>query len=602
MASPEHIRNFCIIAHIDHGKSTLADRLLEYTRTIDPRNLKEQTLDTMDIERERGITIKSVAVRMDYTADDGQDYVLNLIDTPGHVDFSYEVSRAMAACEGALLLVDATQGVEAQTLAHAYKAVDVGLEIVPVINKVDLPAADIEGTRRQIEDVIGLPADDALLASGKTGLGTREILEAVVRRIPPPRGSVDAPLRALIFDAVYNTYRGVIVYIRVMDGCLRKGQRVMLMSTGVKYEVSEIGVLKPHFVPIDTLSAGEVGYLICNIKQLADTRVGDTVTDADNPATEPLPGYEEVKPVVFSGLYPATSTDYEELRDALDKLHLNDASFQYHADSSDALGLGFRLGFLGLLHMEIIQERLEREFGLNLVITMPNVAYKVLKTDGTEMIIEKASQLPPPGEIASIEEPYIEADILCPTAYLSAVIELCKKKRGIHVKVDYIDANRCMATYQMPLAEIVIDFYDKLKSITRGYGSLEYRLIGYRPGNLVKLDIMLNGDIVDALSTIVHRDNAIYLGRALAVKLRKLIPRQQFEVAIQAAIYNRIIVRETIKPLRKNVTAKCYGGDITRKRKLLERQKEGKKRMKQIGTVEVPQEAFMALLRVNEDM
>ena len=602
MASPERIRNFCIIAHIDHGKSTLADRLLEYTRTIDPRNLKEQTLDTMDIERERGITIKSVAVRMEYKADNGQLYELNLIDTPGHVDFSYEVSRAMAACEGALLLVDATQGVEAQTLAHAYKAVDVGLEIIPVINKVDLPASDIEGTRRQIEEVIGLPAADALLASGKTGLGTREILEAVVQRIPPPRGRTDAPPRALIFDAVYNTYRGVIVYVRVMDGCLRRGQRVMLMSNGNRYEVSEIGVLKPHFVPTDLLSAGEVGYLICNIKQLADTRVGDTVTDADNPAAEPLPGYEEVKPVVFSGLYPATTTDYEELRDALDKLHLNDASFQYHADSSDALGLGFRLGFLGLLHMEIIQERLEREFGLNLVITMPNVAYRVHKTDGTEMNIEKASQLPPPGEIASIDEPYIEAYILCTTAYLSAVIELCKKKRGIHVKVDYIDANRCMATYQMPLSEIVIDFYDKLKSITRGYGSLEYRLIGYRPGNLVKLDIMLNGDIVDALSTIVHRDNAVFLGRALAVKLRKLIPRQQFEVAIQAAIHNRVIVRETIKPLRKNVTAKCYGGDITRKRKLLERQKEGKKRMKQVGSVEVPQEAFMALLRVNEDL
>jgi len=597
----ENIRNFCIIAHIDHGKSTLADRLIEFTHAIDERKIKEQTLDTMDIERERGITIKSVAVRMEYPAEDGQLYELNLIDTPGHVDFAYEVSRSMAACEGALLLVDAAQGVEAQTLANAYKAVEQNLEIIPVINKVDLPAADIDSARRQIEDVIGLPADDALLVSAKTGLGTRETLEAVVKRMPPPKGELQAPLRALIFDAVYNTYRGVIVYLRVVDGTISPGQKIMFMATGSKYEVDEVGSLQPNLVPRTELTAGEVGYLICNIKTLSETPIGDTVTSADKPATVPLPGYAEVKPVVFSGLYPAVATDYDELRDALEKLQLNDSSFQFHADSSDALGLGFRLGFLGLLHMEIVQERLEREFGLTLVTTMPNVAYVITKTNGEVVTIDKASQMPSPGEISVIEEPYIEADILCPTQYLSFVIDLCKKKRGVHVRVDYIDGNRCMAVYRMPLAEIVLDFYDKLKSGTRGYGSLEYRLIGNQPGELVKLDILLNSDPVDALSTIVHRDSAVRLGRALAQKLRKLIPRQQYEVAIQASVNRKIIVRETIKPLRKNVTAKCYGGDITRKRKLLEKQKEGKKRMKQVGTVEVPQEAFMALLRVNEE-
>ncbi len=597
----EQIRNFCIIAHIDHGKSTLADRLIEYTHAMDERKIKEQTLDTMDIERERGITIKSVAVRMEYTAEDGRLYMLNLIDTPGHVDFAYEVSRSMAACEGALLLVDAAQGVEAQTLANAYKAIEQNLEIVPVINKVDLPAADIPVVQRQIEDVIGLPADDALLVSAKTGLGTRETLEAVVKRLPPPTGDPAAPLRALIFDAVYNTYRGVVVYLRVVDGAISTGQKIMFMNSGTRYEVSEVGSLQPNMVARPDLATGEVGYLICNIKTLKDTPIGDTVTNAEKPALTPLHGYEQVKPVVFSGMYPAVATDYDELRDALEKLQLNDSSFQFHADSSDALGLGFRLGFLGLLHMEIVQERLEREFGLTLVTTMPNVAYVVTKTSGEVITIEKASQMPAPGEIAIIEEPYIEADILCPTQYLSGVIELCKRKRGTHVRVDYIDGNRCMAVYQMPLAEIVMDFYDKLKSGTRGYGSLEYRFIANRPGELVKLDILLNNDPVDALSTIVHRDNAVRLGRALAQKLRKLIPRQQYEVAIQAAVNRKIIVRETISPLRKNVTAKCYGGDITRKRKLLERQKEGKKRMKQIGTVEVPQEAFMALLRVKED-
>jgi len=597
----EHIRNFCIIAHIDHGKSTLADRLLEITGTVDSRNMKEQTLDMMEIERERGITIKSVAVRMKYRADNGQEYVLNLIDTPGHVDFSYEVSRSLAACEGALLLVDAAQGVEAQTLANAYKAIEQDLEIIPVINKIDLPSADIESARRQIQDVIGLDGNGAILASAKVGTGAHDILEAIIARIPAPKGDRARPLRALIFDAVYNSYRGVIVYVRVMEGVLETGMRVMMVSNGMRYEAVEIGVLTPGMQPVKRLEAGEVGYLICNIKTLQSTKIGDTVTEAQHPAAEPLPGYEDVQPVVFCGMYPAVETDYQELRDALERLQLNDCSFSFQADSSDALGLGFRLGFLGLLHMEIVQERLEREFNLTLVTTVPNVAYRITKTGGQELTIENASKMPPSNEIETIYEPYIEADILCPTEYLSAVIDLCKKKRGIHVRVDYIDARRCMAVYQMPLAEIVLDFYDKLKTISRGYGSLEYRLIGYRPGDLVKLDILLNGEAVDALSSIVHRDRAVYLGRQLASKLRKLIPRQQFEVAIQAAIGNRVIVRETISPLRKNVTAKCYGGDITRKRKLLEKQKEGKRRMKQVGTVEVPQEAFMALLRVNEE-
>jgi len=601
MVPQSHIRNFCIIAHIDHGKSTLADRLLQLTHTVEDRKMKEQTLDTMDIERERGITIKSVAVRMAYTAKDGETYTLHLIDTPGHVDFAYEVSRSLAACEGALLLVDAAQGVEAQTLANAYKAVEQDLEIIPVINKIDLPSADIEGARQQILDIIGLDPDDAVLASAKSGLGTEDVLEAVIRKVPPPAGDPDAPLRALIFDASYDSYRGVVVYLRVVDGRIQKGQKILLMKAGSKYEVSEVGCFTPEAKPLAGLECGEVGYMICSIRTLQDTKVGDTVTDANRPAPVALPGYKEVKPVVFCGMYPANATDFGELRDALEKLSLNDASFEYVADSSDALGLGFRLGFLGLLHMEIIQERLEREFDLTLVSTMPNVAYQITRTDGETLILEKASQMPPRAEIDLCEEPYIEADIMVPTEYLSVVIDLCKKKRGIHVRVDYIDARRCMAVYQMPLAEIVVDFYDKLKSYTRGYGSLEYRIIGYRSGDLVKLDIMLNGESVDALSVIVHRDNAVAMGRALASKLRTLIPRQQYEVAIQAAIGGKIIVRETVKALRKNVTAKCYGGDITRKRKLLEKQKEGKKRMKQVGSVEVPQEAFMALLRVSED-
>ncbi len=597
----EHIRNFCIIAHVDHGKSTLADRLLEFTKTVNERELREQTLDMLDIERERGITIKAVCVQMQYQRENGEEYLLHLIDTPGHADFSYEVSRALAACEGALLLVDATQGVQAQTLAHAYKAVAQGLEIIPVINKIDLPSADVEDTRRQIEDVLGLDASEAILASAKTGVGTKETLEAIVEKIPHPRGNPDTPLRALIFDAKYDTYRGVVVYLRIVDGALQKGQKILFMSAGVKYEVDEVGIFTPGMRAKPNLSTGEVGYMVCNIKNIKDTKIGDTVTDAIHPAEQPLPGYEHVKPVVFCGMYPAVSQDYDELRDALDKLALNDASFEYKPDSSDALGLGFRLGFLGLLHMEIVQERLEREFGLNLVMTMPNVAYKILKTDGEEIIIQKASQMPAPSEIEVIEEPYIQADIICPIEFLSVVIDLCKKRRGIHVRVDYLDKKRCLAVYQLPLAEIVVDFYDKLKTCTRGYGSLDYTIIGYRPGDLVKLDILINNEVVDALSVIVHRDHALSMGRALASKLRKLIPRQQFEVIIQAAIAKKIIVRETIKPVRKNVLAKCYGGDITRKRKLLEKQKEGKKRMKQIGVVEVPQEAFMALLKVNEE-
>jgi GTP-binding protein LepA len=602
MATPlERIRNFCIIAHIDHGKSTLADRILQLTGAVDERNLKEQTLDTMDIERERGITIKSVAVRLNYRAKNGQDYVLNLIDTPGHVDFSYEVSRSLASCEGALLLVDAAQGVEAQTLANAYKAIEQNLEIIPVINKIDLPSADVDSVRHQIEDVIGLDAEHALLTSAKVGTGALEALEAVVARVPPPEGERNAPLQALIFDAIYDSYRGVVVYVRVFAGRITKGMRVMMMATGQKYEVSELGVFTPEITPSATLEAGEVGYIICSIKTLESTKVGDTVTDALKPAPEPLPGYKESQPVVFCGLYPAVAHDYLELRDALERLQLNDASFNFQPDSSDALGLGYRLGFLGLLHMEIVQERLEREFDLTLVTTMPNVAYDVYLTSGEKLTIENASKMPAAGDIERVEEPYIEAEIICPTEYLSPVIDLCKKKRGVHVRIDYLDARRCLVVYQMPLAEIVLDFYDKLKTYSRGYGSLEYHLIGYRPGDLVKLDILLNGEPVDALSTIVHRERAEWIGRNLAAKLRKLIPRQQFEVAIQAAIGSRILVRESIKPLRKNVTAKCYGGDITRKRKLLEKQKEGKRRMKQIGSVEVPQEAFMALLRVNEE-
>ena len=602
MSTPiKNIRNFCIIAHIDHGKSTLADRLLQFTGTIDDRNLKEQTLDTMELERERGITIKSAAVRIEYEAKDGELYVLHLIDTPGHVDFSYEVERSLAACEGALLLVDATQGVEAQTLANLYKAVNQDLDIIPIINKVDLPSADIDRVAHQIDDLLGLDSDTAVLTSAKTGIGTQETLEAIIEHIPPPFDGRDNPLRALIFDAQYDPYRGVIVYFRVVDGMIEPGMKISMMSTGEKFEVAEVGAFSPEMVPRPSMEAGEVGYMICNIKTLEGTTIGDTVTSVTNPASEPLEGYEEVLPVVFCGMYPALANDFGELRDALDKLRLNDASFTYEADSSDALGLGFRLGFLGLLHMEIIQERLEREFDLTLVTTVPNVSYKINQTNGDSYTIENASKMPPVADIDSIEEPYIEADIICPTEYLSTVIELCKKKRGIHVRVDYIDNLRCMAVYQMPLAEIVLDFYDKLKSYTRGYGSLDYRIIGYRPGNLVRLDILLNSERVDALSCIVHRERAVWIGKTLSAKLQKLIPRQQFEVAIQAAIGGKIIVRETVKAMRKNVTAKCYGGDITRKRKLLEKQKAGKKRMKQVGSVEVPQEAFMALLKVNED-
>lgn len=597
----KNIRNFCIIAHIDHGKSTLADRLLQFTGTVGDREMKEQTLDSMDLERERGITIKSAAVRMNYTAEDGETYTLHLIDTPGHVDFSYEVERSLAACEGALLIVDAAQGVEAQTLANMYKAVNQDLELIPVINKIDLPSADIDMAKEQIEDVLGLDSDLAVEASAKTGIGTKDLLEAVVKHIPAPIDGRGKPLRALIFDAQYDSYRGVIVYFRVVDGRIEPGMKIKMISNGEKFDVTEVGAFAPAMSPRTFLEAGEVGYMTCSIKTLESTTIGDTVTTVSNSAEEALEGYEEVKPVVFCGMYPALANDFSDFRDALEKLRLNDASFTYQADSSDALGLGFRLGFLGLLHMEIIQERLEREFGLTLVTTVPNVSYTITQTDGNVYTIENASKMPAVSEIESVEEPFIEADIMCPTEYLSTVIEMCKKKRGIHVRVDYIDSRRCMAVYQMPLAEIVMDFYDKLKSYTRGYGSLEYRIIDKRAGNLVRLDILLNGERVDALSCIIHRERAVWTGKMLSAKLQKLIPRQQFEVAIQAAIGGKIIVRETVRAMRKNVTAKCYGGDISRKRKLLEKQKAGKKRMRQVGSVEVPQEAFMALLKVNED-
>jgi len=595
-----NIRNFCIIAHIDHGKSTFADRILGLTGTVPERQLRDQTLDTMDIERERGITIKSQPIRIDYTAEDGEHYVLNLIDTPGHVDFSYEVSRSLTACEGAVLLVDAAQGVEAQTLANAYGAVEHDLEIIPVLNKIDLPNARIEETRREVCDLIGLDGDSIILASAKDGTGVREVLEAVVRDVPPPRGDPAGRLRAFVFDSIYDSYRGVVVCVRVVDGCLEPGQRVRFMSVGREYEVSEVGVFRLERIARDALNAGEVGYVIANIRSVAETPVGDTITDARSPAETMLPGYVDVQPVVFCGLYPAEASGYEALRDALQKLALNDASFQYEPETSAALGFGFRLGFLGLLHMDVIQERLEREHRLTLVATSPSVVFRVTERDGTVSEIHNPAQMPPAGKIESIEEPYIEADIIAPAEYVSVIIELCKRRRGIHKKIEYLDNNRVLIVYELPLVEVVLDFHDKLKSASRGYGSFDYRLSGYRPDKLVKLDILVNGEVVDALSTIVHRDKAAPIGRSLCQKLRELIPRQMYEVAIQAAIGGRIVSRETVKALRKNVTAKCYGGDITRKRKLLERQKEGKRRMKRVGRVDIPQEAFMAVLAIEE--
>ncbi|MGC8595974.1 MAG: translation elongation factor 4 [Candidatus Kryptoniota bacterium] len=599
---PSLIRNFSIIAHIDHGKSTLADRLLEKTGTIADREMVDQVLDDMPLERERGITIKSHAIQMRYKADDGQQYILNLIDTPGHVDFSYEVSRSLAACEGAILVVDASQGVEAQTISNVYMAIDAGLEIIPVINKIDLPGAMVEEVKQQIIDLIGCKSEEILLASAKAKIGINQILEAIVQRIPPPRGNTDAPLRALIFDAKYDPYRGAVTLIRVVDGKVKSGDRILLYKTRKTYTAEEVGILEMERVPTsDGLEAGNVGYLIAGIKELTETRVGDTITNADNPASQPLPGYREVKPMVFSGLYPSQSENFEELRDALAKLKLNDAALLYEPETSTALGFGFRCGFLGLLHMEIVQERLEREFNQSIITTVPNVEYKVVKTNGQIMMVDNPSSMPPQVEIGHIEEPYVASQIICPSEFIGNVMKLCMDRRGIYKNTTYIDPKRADIRFELPLSEIVFDFFDRLKSLTRGYASFDYDFLEYRQSELVKLDILLNGEIVDALSTVVHRDKAYDWGRKLCTRLRKLIPRQLFEVVIQAAIGSKIIARETISPIRKNVLAKCYGGDITRKRKLLEKQKEGKKRMKQIGRVEVPQEAFLAVLSLNEE-
>ncbi|ABN52558.1 MAG TPA: elongation factor 4 [Hungateiclostridium thermocellum] len=594
------IRNFCIIAHIDHGKSTLADRLLEMTGVLTEREMEDQVLDTMEIERERGITIKAQAVRMVYKAKDGEEYILNLIDTPGHVDFNYEVSRSLAACEGAILVVDAAQGIEAQTLANVYLALDHDLEILPVINKIDLPSAQPDVVKKEIEDVIGLDASEAPLISAKNGINIEAVLESVVKNVPPPEGDENAPLRALIFDSYYDSYKGVIVYIRVKEGTLKLGDKVRMMYTNKEFTVTEIGYMKPGgLVPGTQLSAGEVGYFAASIKNVKDTRVGDTVTTADNPAKEPLPGYKKVNPMVFCGIYPADGSKYGDLRDALEKLQLNDASLTFEPESSVALGFGFRCGFLGLLHMEIIQERLEREFDFDLVTTAPSVIYKVTKTNGETLYIDNPTNLPPPAEIKTMEEPIVKATIMTPTEYVGNIMELAQERRGIYKDMTYIDEGRVMLTYELPLNEIIYDFFDALKSRTKGYASLDYEMLGYRESDLVKLDIMLNGEIVDALSFIVHREKAYARGRRIAEKLKEAIPRQQFEVPIQACIGGKIIARETVKAYRKDVLAKCYGGDITRKKKLLEKQKEGKKRMRQIGTVEVPQEAFMSVLKLD---
>jgi GTP-binding protein LepA len=595
------VRNFSIIAHIDHGKSTLADRFLELTGALQAREMEAQVLDAMDLERERGITIKAHPVRLNYTARSGEQYVLNLIDTPGHVDFSYEVTRSLAACEGALLLVDASQGVEAQTLANAYLAVDNGLEIIPVINKIDLPSAQPDECKRQIEDIIGLDASSSILASAKEGTGTRDILEAIVTRFPPPTGDREAPLKALIFDSRYDAYRGVVIVVRVIDGVLRPKQKIRLMAVGEDFEVDSIGVFSPKATPVDELGVGEVGYVVANIKRVADAKIGDTLTETARPTPEPFPGFKELKPMVFAGLYPVEGHKYTELREALEKLRLNDASFFYEPETSVALGFGFRCGFLGLLHMEIVQERLEREFDMDLVTTAPGVLYRVTTTDGEVQEIDSPAKLPDAGRIAKLEEPVITAMILTPSEHVGPILQLCQDKRGIQKKLEYLKSDRVLITYDLPFNEVVLDFYDKLKTISRGYASLDYHVTGYWESPLVKMDILVNGDPVDALSIIVHRDAAYERGRALASKMRELIPRQMFEVAIQASIGNRIIARESVKALRKNVLAKCYGGDITRKRKLLEKQKEGKKRMKRVGRVEIPQEAFLAVLKVGTE-
>jgi len=596
--SQQRVRNFCIIAHIDHGKSTLADRLLERTGALSEREMMEQVLDSMDLERERGITIKAHVVSLKYTARDGQTYLLNLIDTPGHVDFSYEVSRSLAACEGALLVVDASQGVEAQTLANAYLAAEQGLEIIPVLNKIDLPQADPARVKEQIEQVIGLDASDALEISAKTGVGVEEVLEALVNRVPPPRGRADAPLRALVFDASYDPYRGVRCLVRVVDGRLRRGERVRFLASGWDAEVETVGVLTPRAVAQDELGTGQVGFLFAGIKDIHQVRIGDTLTEARRPADTLLPGFRDAKPMVFAGLYPVDAAQFEELRDALAKLALNDSAFTFEADTSQALGFGFRCGFLGLLHMEIVQERLEREFRLELITTAPNVAYRVLTKTGDVVEVENPAQLPNPGRIQAIEEPIIVATILTPEEYLGAVLKLVEGRRGEQTRFEHLGGGRVLLEYRLPLAEVVLDFYDKLKSCSRGYASFDYHVAGYQEADLVKLDILVNGEPVDALALIVHRASAYPRARTLAAKLKEMIPRQLFEVVIQAAIEGRVIARETVKPLRKNVIAKCYGGDITRKRKLLERQKEGKKRLKRLGRVDIPQDAFLAVLKV----
>jgi GTP-binding protein LepA len=594
-----HIRNFSIIAHIDHGKTTLSDRLLETTGAISDREKMDQMLDSMDLERERGITIKSHAVTLAYRADDGEDYVLNLIDTPGHVDFSYEVSRSLAACEGALLIVDASQGVEAQTLANTYLAVENDLEIIPVINKIDLPGADVERVKSQIENIVGIDAAACVAASAKEGRGIREILESIVTLVPPPSGSYDAPPKALIFDSWYDAYRGVVMLVRVMDGTFHSGMRIRLMNTGGVYEIEDLGVFSPKPQPREELGVGEVGFVIANIKKVTDCQIGDTVTAEKNRAATPLPGFREVKAMVFAGLYPTDAGQYEGLRDAMDKLRLNDASFNFEPESSGALGFGFRCGFLGLLHMEIVQERLEREFDLNLLTTAPNVSYRVTTTDGNTIEVHNPSRLPDRQHIETIEEPVIEALIITPAEYMGAILKLCDDRRGMQKKMTYLSKTRVLLEYELPLAEVVMDFYDKLKSGSRGYASLDYHFDGYRPSQMVKLDLLVNGEPVDALSLICHREKAAQKGRSLAAKMKELIPRQLFEVVIQAAMSGKVLCRETVRAMGKNVTAKCYGGDITRKRKLLERQKEGKKRMKRVGRVDIPQEAFLAILKVD---